>query len=47
MENITTEEVMHELDMFQARFGKGDGFGWWYMEGIQNDYGTQSTSKNF
>ena len=24
MENITTEEVMDKLDMFQARFGKVD-----------------------
>ena len=31
MENITTEEVMDKLDMFQARFGRVDGFGWWYM----------------
>ena len=37
MENITTEEVMHELDMFQARFGKVDEFGWWYMEIIQTN----------
>ena len=28
MENITTEEVMDKLDMFQARFGKFDEFGW-------------------
>ena len=26
MENITTEEVMHKLDMFQTRFGKVDEF---------------------
>ena len=26
MEIITTEEVMDKLDMFQARFGKIDGF---------------------
>ena len=35
MENVTTEEVMVKLDMFQARFGKVDEFGWWYMERIQ------------
>ena len=28
MENITTEEVMDKLDMFQARFLKVDEFGW-------------------
>ena len=27
MENITTEEVMDKLDMFQAIFGKIDEFG--------------------
>ena len=29
MENITIEEVMDKLDMFQSRFGKIDQFGWW------------------
>ena len=29
MDNITTEEVMDKLDMFQSRFGKFDQFGWW------------------
>ena len=28
MEIITTEEVTDKLDMFQARFGKIDEFGW-------------------
>ena len=28
MENITIEEVMDKLDMFQSRFGKMDQFGW-------------------
>ena len=28
MDNITTEEVMDNLDVFQARFGKVDEFGW-------------------
>ena len=28
IENITTEEVMDKLDMFQARFVKVDEFGW-------------------
>ena len=47
MESITTEEVMDKLDMFQARFGKLDEFGWWDMDRIQTDSGTQFTSKNF
>ena len=32
MGNITTEEVMDKLDMFQGRFEKVDEFGWWYMD---------------
>ena len=32
IENITTEVVMDKLDMFQARVGKVDEFGWWDME---------------
>ena len=40
MENITTEDVMEKLDMFQARFGKVDEFGLWDMEKIQTDTGT-------
>ena len=28
MENISTEEVIDKLDMFQARFGKVDECGW-------------------
>ena len=31
IENITTEEVMDKLDMFQAIFGKVDEFFWWYI----------------
>ena len=34
MENITTEEVMEKIGMFQARFEKVDEFGWWEMERI-------------
>ena len=45
MENITTEEIMDKLNMFQSRFGKVDEFGWWYMERIQTEAGTQFTSK--
>ena len=44
MEKITTEEVMDKLDMFQSRFGKIDQFGWWYLEIISSDEGTQFTS---
>ena len=47
MENITTEEVMDKLYMFQAIFGKLDEFGWWDMEIIKTDAGTQFTSKEF
>ena len=41
MEIITTEEVMDKLDMFQSRFGKIGKFGWWYLEIISADAGTQ------
>ena len=47
MEKITTEEVMDKLDMFQSRFGKIDQFGWWYLERISVDAGTQFTSTEF
>ena len=47
MENITTEEVMDKLDMFQSRFGKIDEFGWWDLERISADAGTQFTSAEF
>ena len=35
MDNITTEEVMDKLDMFQSIFGKIDQFGWWDLEKFQ------------
>ena len=38
---------MDKLDMFQDRFGKIDGFGWWYLEIIQADAGAQFTSTEF
>ena len=38
---------MDKLDMFQARFGKIYEFGWWDIERIQTEYGTQFTSKEF
>ena len=47
MENITTAEVMDKLDMFQSRFGKIDQFGWWDLERISADAGTQFTSTDF
>ena len=47
IEKITTEEVMDKLDMFQSRFGKIDEFGWWYLETISVDAGTQFTSMEF
>ena len=43
MEKIATEEVMDKLDMFQSRFGKIDQFGWWDLEIISSDAGTQFT----
>ena len=47
MENITTAEVMDKLDMFQSRFGKIDQFGWWDLERISADAGTQFTLTDF
>ena len=44
MERITTEEVIEKLDIFQARFVKVDGFGWWVLERISADAGKQFTS---
>ena len=43
MEKITTKEVMDKLDMFQSRFGKIDQFGWWDIDKISADSGTQFT----
>ena len=47
MEKITTEEVMDKLDMFQSRFGIIDQFGWWDLERISADAGTQFTLTEF
>ena len=47
MEKITTEEVMDKMDMFQSRFGKIDEFGWWDLEIMSADAGTQFTSTEF
>ena len=40
IDNITTEEIMDKLDMFQAIFGKVDEFGWWDMDIIPTDAST-------
>ena len=47
LDNITTEEVMENLDMFQSRFVKIDQFGWWDLERISADTGTQFTLTEF
>ena len=47
MDNITTEEVMDKLDMFQSRFEKIDQFGWWDLERVSVDASTQFTSADF
>ena len=47
MENITTEEVLDKLDMFQSRFGKINQFGWWDLQRISTDAVTQFTSTKF
>ena len=44
MEKFSTEEVMDNLDMFQSIFGKIDKFGWWDLERISADAGSQFTS---
>ena len=46
-ENITTPGVLDKLDMFQSRFGKINQFGWWDLERISADAGTQFTSTKF
>ena len=47
MDNITTEQVIDKLDIFQSRFCKFDQFGWWDLERISADAGTQFTSTEF
>ena len=47
MENITTEEVMENIDMFKVLFVKVDEFGWWDMERIQTDADMKFTSNEF
>ena len=38
---------MDKLDMFQSRFGKIDEFGWWDLERISEDAGSQFTLTEF
>ena len=38
---------MDKSDMFQARFGKVDEFGWWYLEVVSAYASTQFTSTEF
>ena len=38
---------MDKLDMFQSIFGEIDEFGWWDLEIISADVGTQFTSTDF
>ena len=47
MENIITAEVMDKFDMFQSRDRQIDQFGWWDLEIISSDAGTQFTSTDF
>ena len=47
MEKIAPEEVMDKLHMFQFRFLKIDEFGWWDLERISSDAGTQFTLTEF
>ena len=47
MEKIKTEEVMDKMDIFQSIFGKIDEFGWWDLERISVDAGTEFTSTEF
>ena len=47
MKKITTEEVRNKLDMFLSIFGEIDQFGWWDLEIISADAGTQFTSTEF
>ena len=47
MEKIATGEVMDKLNMFQSRLRKVDKFGWWDLEIISADAGTQFTLTEF
>ena len=43
MENISTEQVMDKVYMFQSRSGKIDKLGWWGSEKTSADAGKQFT----
>ena len=47
MDKINTEEVVDNLDILQSRFVKMEKFGWWDLERISADAGTQFTSAEF
>ena len=47
MEKITTEEVMENMDIFQSRFVKIDEFGWWDLDRISADAGSQFNLTEF
>ena len=47
MENITTEEFIDRLDIFQEIFVKVHEFGWSYVKIIETDAATQFSSKDF
>ena len=47
IENITAEEVMDKLDVFQERFLEVNEFGWWYTEIFQTGAVHKFTSKGF
>ena len=47
MEKISTKEVMDKLDMFQSISVKINEFGWWGLEIISADTGSQFTSTEF
>ena len=47
MENITIEEVMENLDMFQAIFGKVYAFSFWDTDINKTDAGTPIISEEF
>ena len=38
---------MDKLDIFQSRLGQIEKFGWWYLERMSADAGTQFTSTEF
>ena len=47
MWKIAIEEVMDKLNMSRSRFGEIDEFGWWDLERVSADEGTEFTSAEF